>query len=139
MDASLPVLDRFVDQRVDSMIDAGLLDEVYEIYTRNADYTRGVRQAIGVREFESFLNLYITEASDEGNHLIDGSMSFKIVDLADKMLKENMRLILNSLTDTQPKAVLKEAIEKVKLNTRRLVRRQVSSFLQNIYFSDPDT
>nr|XP_011459274.1 PREDICTED: tRNA dimethylallyltransferase 2 isoform X2 [Fragaria vesca subsp. vesca] len=124
MDASLPVLDRFVDQRVDSMIDAGLLDEVYEIYTRNADYTRGVRQAIGVREFESFLNLYITEASDEGNHLIDGSMSFKLVDLADKMLKENMRLILNSLTDTQPKAVLKEAIEKVKLNTRRLVRRQ---------------
>ena len=129
MDASLPVLDRFVDQRVDSMIDAGLLDEVYEIFTRNADYTRGFRQAIGVREFEFFLSLYITEASDEGDHFIDGSTSFKSVDPADKVLKENMRLILNSLNDSQPKAVLKEAIEKVKLNTRRLVRRQVKLFL----------
>lgn len=129
MDASLPVLDRFVDQRVDSMIDAGLLDEVYEIFTRNADYTRGFRQAIGVREFEIFLSLYITEASDEGNRFIDGSMSFNSVDPADKILKENMRLILNSLNDSQPKAVLKEAIEKVKLNTRRLVRRQVKLFL----------
>lgn len=118
-----------MDQRVDSMIDAGLLDEVYEIFTRNADYTRGFRQAIGVREFEIFLSLYITEASDEGNRFIDGSMSFKSVDPADKILKENMRLILNSLNDSQPKAVLKEAIEKVKLNTRRLVRRQVKLFL----------
>ncbi|XP_062015105.1 tRNA dimethylallyltransferase 2 [Rosa rugosa] len=124
VDASLPVLDQFVDQRVDSMIDAGLLDEVYEIFTRNADYTRGFRQAIGVREFESFLSLYITEASDKGNHLIDGSMSLKSVDLADKILKGNTRLIQNSLIDSQPNPVLKEAIEKVKLNTRRLVRRQ---------------
>lgn len=136
MDASLPVLDRFVDQRVDSMIDAGLLDEVYEIFTRNADYTRGFRQAIGVREFENFLSLYITEASDEGNRFIDGSMSFKSVDPSDKILKENMRLILNSLNDSQPKAVLKEAIEKVKLNTRRLVRRQVKLFL-HIYIYLP--
>lgn len=118
-----------MDQRVDSMIDAGLLDEVYEIFTRNADYTRGFRQAIGVREFEIFLSLYITEASDEGNRFIDGSMSFTSVDPAGKILKENMRLILNSLNDSQPKAVLKEAIEKVKLNTRRLVRRQVKLFL----------
>ncbi|XP_050369956.1 tRNA dimethylallyltransferase 2 isoform X2 [Argentina anserina] len=125
VDASLPVLDRFVDQRVDSMIDAGLLDEVYDIFTHNADYTRGFRQAIGVREFESFLSFYITEASDEANHLIDTSMSLKPVDLAaDKILKENMRVISDSFIDTQPKAVLKEAIEKVKLNTRRLVRRQ---------------
>lgn len=135
MDASLPVLDRFVDQRVDSMIDAGLLDEVYKIFSRNADYTRGFRQAIGVREFESFLSLYITEASDKGNHLIDGSMSLKSVDLAHKILKENMRLILNSLIDSQPNSVLKEAIEKVKLNTRRLVRRQVSYFCKYVYLN----
>lgn len=126
MDASLPVLDQYVDQRVDCMIDAGLLNEVYEIFNPNADYTRGLRQAIGVREFENFLRAYIVEASDEGNHLIDESTSLKSVDLADKKLMENMREILKSFSDSQPKIVLKEAIDKMKMNTRRLVRRQVN-------------
>ncbi|MCI30707.1 tRNA dimethylallyltransferase 2-like, partial [Trifolium medium] len=40
VDASLPVLDRYVEQRVDDMMNAGLLNEVYDIYTMNADYTR---------------------------------------------------------------------------------------------------
>ncbi|TQE02092.1 hypothetical protein C1H46_012278 [Malus baccata] len=124
VDASLPVLDQYVDQRVDCMIDAGLLNEVYEIFNPNADYTRGLRQAIGVREFENFLRAYIVESSDEGNHLIDKSMSLKSVDLADKKLMENMREILKSFSDSQPKIVLKEAIDKMKMNTRRLVRRQ---------------
>ncbi|RXI04735.1 hypothetical protein DVH24_039009 [Malus domestica] len=124
VDASLPVLDQYVDQRVDCMIDAGLLNEVYEIFNPNADYTRGLRQAIGVREFENFLRAYIVESSDEGNHLIDKSTSLKSVDLADKKLMENMREILKSFSDSQPKIVLKEAIDKTKMNTRRLVRRQ---------------
>lgn len=126
MDASLPVLDQFVEQRVDCMIDAGLLNEVYEIFTRNADYTRGLRQAIGVREFEFFLRAYITEANDEAHNLIDESMSLKSVGLPDKILKENMRVILKSFSDSQPKIALNEAIDKMKMNTRRLVRRQVN-------------
>lgn len=126
MDASLPVLDQFVEQRVDCMIDAGLLNEVYEIFTRNADYTRGLRQAIGVREFEIFLRAYITEANDEAHNLIDESMSLTSVDLPDKILKENMRVILKSISDSQPKIALNEAIDKMKMNTRRLVRRQVN-------------
>ncbi|XP_009364861.2 LOW QUALITY PROTEIN: tRNA dimethylallyltransferase 2 [Pyrus x bretschneideri] len=143
VNASLPVLDQYVDQRVDCMIDAGLLNEVYEIFNPNADYTRGLRQAIGVREFENFLRAYIVEASDEGNHLIDESMSLKLVDLADKKLMENMREILKSFSDSQPKIVLKEAIDKMKMNTRRLVRRQKrrinrleTLFGWNIHFLD---
>ncbi|XP_034222498.1 tRNA dimethylallyltransferase 2 isoform X2 [Prunus dulcis] len=143
VDASLPVLDQFVEQRVDCMIDAGLLNEVYEIFTRNADYTRGLRQAIGVREFEIFLRAYITEANDEAHNLIDESMSLTSVDLPDKILKENMRVILKSISDSQPKIALNEAIDKMKMNTRRLVRRQKrrinrleALFGWNIHFLD---
>ena len=46
VDAFLPILDRYVEQRVDCMMHEGLLNEVYDIYNLNAVYTRGLRQAI---------------------------------------------------------------------------------------------
>ncbi|KAJ8768066.1 hypothetical protein K2173_021006 [Erythroxylum novogranatense] len=111
IDATLPVLDQYVGERVDCMIDAGLLGEVYEIYSPNSDYTRGLRQAIGVREFEEFLGFDIMEANkDEVNHKIT--------------MNTIMMKILHSSDDNQLKFLLTEAIEKVKANTRRLVRRQ---------------
>lgn len=95
VDASLSSLDEYVNRRVDLMVSTGLLEEVREIYKPNSDYTRGLRQAIGVREFEDFLRYSNSECHE--------------------MFKENMKL----------NATLEEAIEKMKLNTRRLVRRQV--------------
>lgn len=125
MDASLPVLDRFVEQRVDCMIDAGLLNEVFDIYNLNADYTRGLRQAIGVQEFNNFLRLYILESrSDEESSSTDVSLSLKSINKGDMTLIENIGAILNSSKDNQLRNLLKEAIERMKLNTRRLVRRQ---------------
>ncbi|VFQ82794.1 unnamed protein product [Cuscuta campestris] len=58
VDASLSALDLFVDKRVDHMIESGLLEEVFDIYQTDADYTKGFRQAIGVREFNDFLTQY---------------------------------------------------------------------------------
>uniref|UniRef100_A0A0D9YKK0 Uncharacterized protein n=1 Tax=Oryza glumipatula TaxID=40148 RepID=A0A0D9YKK0_9ORYZ len=49
-DADLHVLDRYVNERVDCMIDDGLLDEVCNIYDREATYTQGLRQAIGLHD-----------------------------------------------------------------------------------------
>ncbi|KAA8515328.1 hypothetical protein F0562_018442 [Nyssa sinensis] len=37
VDASLPALDQYVEERVDHMVDAGLLNEAYDIYNLNAD------------------------------------------------------------------------------------------------------
>ncbi|KAF9676255.1 hypothetical protein SADUNF_Sadunf09G0119500 [Salix dunnii] len=121
VDADIPVLDRYVEQRVDSMIDAGLLGEVFEVYNYNADYTRGLRQAIGVREFDTFLRVFM---SKEKGHDSTGSLfvQSKIKDV--KLLKDNMREILHSSDDNQLKTLLAEAIDKVKANTRRLVRVQ---------------
>ncbi|CAL5424056.1 unnamed protein product [Camellia sinensis] len=125
VDASLPVLDKYVEQRVDRMVDAGLLNEVYDIYNFNADYTRGLRQAIGVREFEDFLKAYLFQGqNDNENHLVDASHFQMSAKKGDQMLKENMMTILNSSNEKERNLLLEDAIDKVKSNTRRLVRRQ---------------
>ncbi|KAI5659095.1 hypothetical protein M9H77_27888 [Catharanthus roseus] len=50
-------LDSYVSKRVDQMVDAGLVDEVREIFDENADYNRGVRRAIGVPEMHEYFLL----------------------------------------------------------------------------------
>ncbi|KAM3202015.1 tRNA dimethylallyltransferase 2 [Capsicum annuum] len=117
VNASLTTLDPFVDRRVDHMVDGGLLKEVLVIYTMNADYTKGLRQAIGVREFEPFLRRYILEHQKPCGESHDQT-------LHDQTLKQNIQHIVDSPDDDEWKALLTEAIEQVKLNTRRLVRRQ---------------
>ncbi|KAE8705810.1 tRNA dimethylallyltransferase 2 [Hibiscus syriacus] len=127
VDAALPALDQYVEHRVDCMLDAGLLDEVYEIYNANANYTLGLRQAIGVREFENFLRAYFSgNMGDEMGDSSDGTPLKLSTRMDDKLCKENIRGILNSTSDNPQKILLEEAIGKVKVNTQRLVRRQVS-------------
>lgn len=116
-------MDKYVEQRVDLMVNTGLLTEVCDIYNFNTDYTRGLQQAIGVREFEDFLNAYICDGqySEKQNlNVSDHRMSIK----KDRdTLKANMELI-KALDDNRLNVLLKDAIDKMKVNTRRLVRRQ---------------
>ncbi|KAL1082126.1 hypothetical protein V6Z11_D09G114200 [Gossypium hirsutum] len=91
IDAALPVLDQYVEHRVDCMIDAGLLNEVLD---------------------------------DETSDSSDGTLLKLSTRIDDKLFKENTRGILNSSCDNPQKVLLEEAIDKVKANTRRLVRRQ---------------
>ncbi|XP_027150732.1 tRNA dimethylallyltransferase 2 isoform X1 [Coffea eugenioides] len=118
VDASLPVLDDYVGKRVDCMVNSGLLDEVFDIYKLHVDCTRGLQQAIGVREFADFLRCYVSEC--ESRH---GNAHYLIS--ADKSMKADMQQILDGTNKNQQlQDLLTEAIERVKLNTRRLVRRQ---------------
>ncbi|KAJ1405628.1 P-loop containing nucleoside triphosphate hydrolase [Sesbania bispinosa] len=55
VDVSLPVLHSSLSSRVDRMIEAGQVDEVREFFDPKEDYTRGIRRAIGVPEFDEFL------------------------------------------------------------------------------------
>ncbi|CAK9182088.1 unnamed protein product [Ilex paraguariensis] len=119
VDASLPALDRYVEQRVDHMVNAGLLNEVYDIYNLNANYTRGLRQAIGVREFEDFLRVYTCGANSTDGSCFQMSSKDNC-----KMLKGNVWEFLNASKENQQNLLLNDAIDKVKVNTRRLVRRQ---------------
>ncbi|CAL5323612.1 unnamed protein product [Camellia sinensis] len=57
LDVSLPVLHSFVSKRVDQMVDAGIVDEVRKLFIPGADYTRGIRRAIGVPEMDKYFRL----------------------------------------------------------------------------------
>ncbi|KAG5629636.1 hypothetical protein H5410_001353 [Solanum commersonii] len=49
------VLNRRVDTRVDEMVNAGLVDEVRQIFINDANYTKGIRRSVGVPEMASNL------------------------------------------------------------------------------------
>ncbi|KAJ1412764.1 P-loop containing nucleoside triphosphate hydrolase [Sesbania bispinosa] len=62
---SLSVLFQYLDQRVDEMVDAGLVDEVREAFVPGANYSNGIRRAIGVPEFEQYLLVEKEACHDE--------------------------------------------------------------------------
>ncbi|PKA62392.1 tRNA dimethylallyltransferase 2 [Apostasia shenzhenica] len=125
LDASLPVLDKYVNSRVDCMINSGLLDEVYEIYKPSSDYTKGLKQAIGVRDFGEFFraNFVNSDALDPlcvDSGIANDTNSLPLIDLH---LKPNFSEILHS-RENELRTLLVEAIDKLKADTRKLVRRQ---------------
>ncbi|KAL5858146.1 hypothetical protein ACOSQ3_005604 [Xanthoceras sorbifolium] len=65
MDVSLPVLYKYVGTRIDQMVDDGLVEEVRGMYVPGADYTRGVRRAIGAPEMDRYFRVERT-IQDEG-------------------------------------------------------------------------
>ncbi|KAM7482578.1 hypothetical protein LguiB_007161 [Lonicera macranthoides] len=54
LDVCLPILYKFVSKRVDHMVNAGLVDEVEKIFDPTADYSKGIRRAIGVPEMDMY-------------------------------------------------------------------------------------
>ncbi|KAF9619768.1 hypothetical protein IFM89_009241 [Coptis chinensis] len=57
MDVSLEVLDSYVSKRVDQMVDAGLVDEVRNMFEPEADYNSGIRRSIGAPEMDHYIRL----------------------------------------------------------------------------------
>ncbi|KAI3511336.1 hypothetical protein L1887_18487 [Cichorium endivia] len=65
IDVAMVVLHQFVGERVDRMMDAGMVEEVRNMYNPNADYSKGIRRAIGVPEFDSYFHAKYSSFSDE--------------------------------------------------------------------------
>lgn len=80
VDVSIPVLNSFVSKRVDRMMEAGLLEEVREVFNPKADYSVGIRRAIGVPELDEYLR---------SESLVDHDTQKKMLDVAVKKIKEN--------------------------------------------------
>ncbi|KAK9161285.1 hypothetical protein Syun_007626 [Stephania yunnanensis] len=99
VDVPLPILYSSLDRRVDRMVDAGLVDEVRQIFDPKADYTKGIRRAIGVPELDKYLRLE--------RQLV----------LSNVQENESLRLLKERLLD--------EAIEKIKVRTCELACRQL--------------
>ncbi|KAJ3703860.1 hypothetical protein LUZ61_007565 [Rhynchospora tenuis] len=55
VDVQLAVLHDFVSERVDRMVERGLVDEVREFFHPDCDYSKGLRRAIGVPELDAYL------------------------------------------------------------------------------------
>ncbi|XP_020113718.1 adenylate isopentenyltransferase 5, chloroplastic-like isoform X1 [Ananas comosus] len=57
VDVAPPLLHEFVAERVDQMVERGMIAEVRALFDTNpkADYTKGVRRAIGVPEMDGYL------------------------------------------------------------------------------------
>ncbi|KAG6400775.1 hypothetical protein SASPL_137618 [Salvia splendens] len=57
VDAAMPVLASFVSDRVDRMVERGMIEEVRAFFRSNADYSRGIRRAIGVPELDEYFRV----------------------------------------------------------------------------------
>uniref|UniRef100_M1DBI6 Isopentenyltransferase n=1 Tax=Solanum tuberosum TaxID=4113 RepID=M1DBI6_SOLTU len=55
IDVEQSVLNRKVDTMVDEMVNVGLVDEVWQIFIPDADYTKGIQRSIGVPEMARYL------------------------------------------------------------------------------------
>ncbi|XP_061345577.1 adenylate isopentenyltransferase 5, chloroplastic [Gastrolobium bilobum] len=95
VDVSLPVLHSSLSARVDRMIEAGQIDEVRQFFDPSHDYTKGIRRAVGVPEFDEFLRT--EDEADEGTkkRLLDAAIArIKInnCSLANRQLQKIHRL-----------------------------------------------
>ncbi|XP_019059062.1 PREDICTED: adenylate isopentenyltransferase 7, mitochondrial-like [Tarenaya hassleriana] len=84
VDVSLPVLNSFVSKRVDKMVETGLVDEVREMFDPKADYSVGIRRAIGVPELHEY---FVSES------LIDRGTQRKMLALAVNNIKQNTEIL----------------------------------------------
>ncbi|KAF5203833.1 tRNA dimethylallyltransferase [Thalictrum thalictroides] len=57
LDVATQVHHSYVAKRVDEMVSSGLIDEVRDVFKPDADYTKGIRQSIGVPEMDKYLRL----------------------------------------------------------------------------------
>ncbi|KAF5736819.1 putative Isopentenyltransferase 5 [Tripterygium wilfordii] len=80
VDVSLPVLNSFVSERVDKMVKAGFVSEVRKMFKPNADYSRGIRRAIGVPEMDDYLR---------NEKIVDEEARARLLGAAIATIKEN--------------------------------------------------
>ncbi|VFR02112.1 unnamed protein product [Cuscuta campestris] len=65
VDVSMPVLHSFVSDRVDKMVDQGLVEEARSAFDpENGDYSTGIRKSIGVPEFHRYFQAEPTADAD---------------------------------------------------------------------------
>ncbi|KAK3195557.1 hypothetical protein Dsin_026867 [Dipteronia sinensis] len=90
MDVSLPVLYKYVGNRVDQMVDEGLVKELKGMFTADAatDYTRGIRRAIGAPEMDPYFRVE-DKIQDEGIKKL-------LLNAAIQEMKENTCKLVNS-------------------------------------------
>ncbi|KAG8389371.1 hypothetical protein BUALT_Bualt02G0222300 [Buddleja alternifolia] len=70
VDVAMPVLHPFVSDRVDRMVERGMVNEVRDFYRPNADYSKGIWRAIGVPEFDKYFRDESTYDDETGARIL---------------------------------------------------------------------
>ncbi|KAJ0797092.1 putative transferase [Helianthus annuus] len=65
VDVAMLVLEQFVSDRVDRMVAAGMVEEVRNMYSPKTDYSKGIRRAIGVPEFDSYFRAEYSSSTNQ--------------------------------------------------------------------------
>ncbi|KAA8550893.1 hypothetical protein F0562_002577 [Nyssa sinensis] len=91
VDVSMPVLQSVLCQRVDRMVEAGMVEEVRNMFDPNADYSRGIRRAIGIPEFDAYFR---AEGKNKARLLHEAiqAIKYNTCELACRQLKKIHRL-----------------------------------------------
>ncbi|KAF5204554.1 tRNA dimethylallyltransferase [Thalictrum thalictroides] len=95
VDVALPVLHSFVSDRVDRMVEAGLVDEVRRMFNSDGDYTHGIRRAIGVPEMDQYFRMEATTDEDTRQSLLKeaiNNIKLNNCTLACRQLQKILRL-----------------------------------------------
>ncbi|CAN7067765.1 adenylate isopentenyltransferase 5, chloroplastic [Brassica rapa] len=113
VDVDRPVLNSFVSDRVDKMVEMGLVDEVRRIFDpSSSDYSSGIRRAIAVPELDEFLR---AEKRD-----YPAEVTGKLLETAIKKIKEN-----NCLLACRQYQKIKRLYKQWKWNMHRIDATEV--------------
>ncbi|KAF8388000.1 hypothetical protein HHK36_026666 [Tetracentron sinense] len=75
VDVPLPLLHPFVSNRVDRMVEAGLVNEARQMFEPDADYSRGIRRAIGVPEMDRYFRVEATANEETRASLLEAAIN----------------------------------------------------------------
>ncbi|XP_009603455.1 adenylate isopentenyltransferase 3, chloroplastic-like [Nicotiana tomentosiformis] len=99
VDVSMHVLNSFLTKRVDKMVEKGLVNEVRNMFNpKNADYSKGIRKAIGVPEFDRYFRAELSNSVDEETRIklleeVINEVKINNCKLASQQLEKIKRLI----------------------------------------------
>jgi tRNA dimethylallyltransferase len=147
------VLDKVMDERVDKMLDRGLLAELEQFHEnynqqrlidgKKPEYDKGIFQTIGFKEFHDYLTLDTTaKASEEGNKILKQSierMKVSTRQYARRQLKWIRRRFLQSGTRDLPDVFMLETSFDEEGWTNQVMKPAfeiVSCFLEGCDFSN---
>ncbi|GAB4840304.1 hypothetical protein Ancab_021068 [Ancistrocladus abbreviatus] len=117
VDVSLPVLNEYLEKRVDDMLDSGMQDELAQYYESEINESKpnaGLRKAIGVPEFERYFRMFPGPVKRVNDTRRGGNPEM------DEEEKNNQ----------VRRVVCEKAVRQIKENTCQLAKRQIEKILR---------
>nr|XP_010938767.1 adenylate isopentenyltransferase 5, chloroplastic-like [Elaeis guineensis] len=74
LDVELPLLHSFVSARMDKMVAQGLVEEARSLFHADADYSRGIRRAIGVPEMDHYFRMEASADEETRARMLEGAL-----------------------------------------------------------------